>query len=257
MSFLDRHRPGDPLVAPNAWDLGSARVLASLGFAALGTTSSGLGVAHGVRDGAVGCDAMLANARAMAEATGLPVTVDLEDGYAPDPEGVRDTFGRARALGVAGASIEDWDGTRFRGVAEATERVATAIEACGDAVVLTARADNYFHGVEDLADTIARLQSFADAGAHVVYAPGLRRVEDVRAVVASVGVPVNALLVPGGPTVAELAEAGVARITVGGSFAFSALGALAELATQLRDHGTLDGRLAALGKQAARDAFPA
>lgn len=257
MSFLDRHRPGDPLVAPNAWDLGSARVLASLGFAALGTTSSGLGVAHGVRDGAVGCDAMLANARAMAEATGLPVTVDLEDGYAPDPEGVRDTFGRARALGVAGASIEDWDGTRFRGVAEATERVSTAIEACGDAVVLTARADNYFHGVEDLADTIARLQSFADAGAHVVYAPGLRRVEDVRAVVASVGVPVNALLVPGGPTVAELAEAGVARITVGGSFAFSALGALAELATQLRDHGTLDGRLAALGKQAARDAFPA
>ena len=104
---------------------------------------------------------------------------------------------------------------------------------------------------------IARLHSFADAGAHVVYAPGLRRVEDVRAVVASVGVPVNALLVPGGPTVAELAEAGVARITVGGSFAFSALGALAELATQLRDHGTLDGRLAALGKQAARDAFPA
>ena len=133
---------------------------------------------------------------------------------------------------MAGAPIEDWDGTRFRGVAEATERVATAIEACGDAVVLTARADNYFHGVEDLADTIARLQSFADAGAHVVYAPGLRRVEDVRAVVASVGVPVNALLVPGGPTVAELA-------------------------TQLRDHGTLDGRLAALGKQAARDAFPA
>ncbi|MBB1494405.1 isocitrate lyase/phosphoenolpyruvate mutase family protein [Propioniciclava sp. MC1595] len=102
MSFLDRHRPGDPLVAPNAWDLGSARALASLGFAALGTTSSGLGVAHGVRDGAVGCDAMLANARAMAEATGWPVTVDLEDGYAPDPEGVRDTFGGPARSGWPG-----------------------------------------------------------------------------------------------------------------------------------------------------------
>ena len=164
----------------------------------------------------------------------------------------------ARDAGAAGGSIEDWDGERFRPVEEAAERVAAAVDAAGQDFVLTARADNFFHGVADLADTIARLQAYERAGAHVLYAPGLEDLGDIRAVVDAVGAPVNALLRPTGPTAAELARAGIARITVGGAFAFAAIGALVELAQELRDDGTAGyGRLGAIGAQAARSAFAA
>ena len=138
----------------------------------------------------------------------------------------------------------------------ATARIEAAIAAAGDRIVLTARADNWFHGVQDLDDTIARLQAFEAAGAHVLYAPGLERIDDIRALISSVSRPVNVLMRANGPTVAELAAAGVARITVGGSFAFAALGALTEAATELRDTGTTEyTRLSAIGQRAAAEAF--
>jgi 2-methylisocitrate lyase-like PEP mutase family enzyme len=254
--FLDLHRPGRPLLAPNPWDLGSARILASVGFQALATTSSGLATALGVLDGAVDPETTLRHARAIGAATGLPVTVDLEDGHAAAPEGVAETIAAARDLGLAGASIEDWDGARFYPVDEAAARVAAAARAAGAELVLTARADNFFHGVTDLGDTIARLQAFEQAGAHVLYAPGLERLDEIRAVIAAVRAPVNVLLRPSGPTVAELAAAGAARITVGGAFAFAAFGTLAELAQTLLDDGTGgDGRLSAVGRRAAQAAL--
>ena len=255
-SFLDLHDPGEPLLAPNPWDIGSAKVLAQLGFRALATTSSGFAATLGLRDGAVGRERTLQHAREIAAATPLPVTADLEDCYAADADGVAETIAAVRDHGLAGASIEDWDGDRFYPIDEAGARVAAAAEAAGDRLVLTARADNFFHGVTDLADTVARLQAFEEAGAHVLYAPGLTRIEDVRTVVESTGAPVNALLRPSGPTVAELADAGVARITVGGSFAFATIGALADLARGLLGGGApADGRLSAEGMRIAKAAF--
>ena len=255
-SFLDLHRPGQPLLAPNPWDIGSARVLEQLGFRALATTSSGFAATLGLPDGAAGRERTLQHARELAAATPLPVTADLEDGYGEHADGVAETIATVRDHGLAGASIEDWDGERFYPVGQATERVAAAVEAAGDRLVLTARADNFIHGVTDLADTVARLQAFEEAGAHVLYAPGLTRIEDVRTVVEATGAPVNALLRPGGPTVAELADAGVARITVGGSFAFATIGALADLARGLLGHGApADGRLSAEGMRIAKAAF--
>jgi 2-methylisocitrate lyase-like PEP mutase family enzyme len=248
-AFLDLHRAGEPLLCPNPWDVGSARILATLGFPALATTSSGFAATLGQRDGVPTRDAVLAYASAIVTATDLPVTADLEDGY----DDVAETVRRAIGTGLAGASIEDWDGEAFYDLATATARVA---EAAGDDLVLTARADNFFHGVTDLDDTLTRMRAFDHAGAHVLYAPGLERLDDIRTLVDAVSKPVNVLMRPGGPTVAELAHAGVARITVGGAFAFAALGALVEAAEELRDHGTADySRLSAIGQRVARQAF--
>ncbi len=181
----------------------------------------------------------------------MPVTADLENGYATDPDGVGASVTGAIGAGLAGCSIEDWDGERFYSIDVAQERISSAVAAADDAIVLTARADNHVHGVTDLADTISRLQAFDDAGAHVLYAPGLDRIDDIAAVVKSVSRPVNVLMRPTGPTVSELAAVGVARITVGGSFAFAAMGALVEAATELRDAGTTEyARLSAVGQQA-------
>ncbi len=254
--FLDLHRPGDPLLCPNPWDVGSARVLGSLGFEALATTSSGFAATLGRLDGDASAEENLASAAAIAAAVSVPVTADLEDGYAPTPEGVADIVRRAIDAGLAGCSIEDWDGDRVYAIDEATARIEAAAAAAGDEIVLTARADNYFHGVKDLDDTIARLQAFETAGAHVLYAPALESIEDIRAVIEAVSRPVNVLMRPNGPTVSELAGAGVARITVGGSFAFAALGALAEAATELRENGTTGYvRLSAIGQRTATQAF--
>jgi len=237
-AFADLHRPGDPLLMPNAWDAGSARILAGLGFAAIATTSSGFAATLGRLDGDAGRDAVLAHARALVQATPVPVSADLENGFASDAAGVAETIRLAVDTGLAGASVEDWSGEAIYPVDVAAERVAAAVEAAGDALVVTARAENLIHGVEDLDDTIARLQAYAQAGAPVLFAPGLVRIADVRAVVEAVDRPVSFLLRPNGPTVAELAAAGVARISVGGAFAFAALGALVDAATELRDRGT-------------------
>jgi 2-methylisocitrate lyase-like PEP mutase family enzyme len=255
-SFLELHRPGDPLLCPNPWDIGSARLLVSLGFGALATTSSGFAATLGRLDGDATAEESLGSAAAIAHAVPVPVTADLEDGYGTSPEEVAATVGRARDCGLAGCSIEDWSGGRCRSVADAAARIEAAVAAAGDHIVLTARADNHFHGVDDLDDTIARLQAFEAAGAHVLYAPGLTVIEDIRRVIDSVSRPVNVLLRPGGPNVSELAAAGAARITVGGAFAHAALGALTEAAVEFRDAGGAGyGHLSAVGQRAAAEAF--
>jgi 2-methylisocitrate lyase-like PEP mutase family enzyme len=255
-TFLDMHRAGQPLLCPNPWDIGSTRLLASLGFQALATTSSGHAASLGRLDGDTTREEALASAAEIAAASPVPVTADLENGYAATADGVAETMRLAHDAGLAGCSIEDWNGTAFYGLDVATARVAAAAEAAGDDIVLTARADKYIHGVKDLDDTIERLLAYQRAGAHVLYAPGLDRIEDIRTIVSTVSKPVNVLMRSGGPTVSDLAEAGVARITVGGAFAFAAIGALVNAAEELRDHGTTGySSLSATGQQAAREAF--
>src|SRR6185437_7867590 len=217
---------------PNPWDQGSARVLASLGFQALATTSSGYAATLGRLDGSVSRDEALAHAAAVVAATELPVSADLENCFADDPAGVARTVALAVEAGLAGCSIEDATGRDddpVYDIGAAAERVAAAAEAAhaGPArLVLTGRAENFLHGRADLADTIARLQAYQEAGADVLYAPGLKSLADIRQVVTSVDRPVNVLAVGGAPSVGELAEAGVSRVSVGGAFAYAALGAL-------------------------------
>jgi 2-methylisocitrate lyase-like PEP mutase family enzyme len=260
--FLGLHRPGEPLLLPNPWDLGSARVLESLGFAALATTSSGFAATLGLPDGAVTRDQAITHAGLIAGSTPLPVSADLENGYADDPAGVAETVRLAIGAGLAGCSIEDFTGHAAEPIYEtslAAERVAAAAEAAHAGprrLVLTARAENHLHGRDDLADTIARLQRYAEAGADVLYAPGLTRADDLRAVIGAVDRPVNVLALAGAPTVGELAELGAARISVGGSFAFAALGQLVDAARELMTAGTYGyWRQAATGRQTAGTAF--
>lgn len=237
--FLDLHRPGQPLLLPNPWDQGSAKILAALGFQALATTSSGFAATLGRPDGSVSLDEALIHAEAIAGATDLPVSADLENCYSDDLAGVTHAVRLAARTGLAGCSIEDFSGSRLYGRAEAADRVAAAVAAAREGnLVLTARAENYLRGNPDLADTIARLQAYQEAGADVLYAPGLTEIADIRAVVAAVDRPVNVLALPGVPPVAELARAGVSRVSVGGAFAFAALNALVDAATELRDQGT-------------------
>ena len=242
--FLELHRPGRPLLLPNPWDQGSARLLAWLGFEALATTSSGFAATLGRLDGSVTREEAVAHAATIATATELPVTADLEHGFADDPAGVAETVGLALEAGLAGCSVEDSTGRRDDPIYDlelAAERVRAAAEVAHRGpvhLVLTARAENHLHGRPDLADTIARLQAYQEAGADVLFAPGLRRLDDIRQVVSSLDRPVNVLAVAGAPPVADLAAAGVARVSVGGAFAFTALGALVDAATELRQSGT-------------------
>lgn len=261
-SFRDLHVPGRPLLMPNPWDVGSARVLAALGYRALATTSSGFAASLGRLDGTIGREEALRHAADIVAATELPVSADLEKGFADDPAGVAYLVRDAIGVGLAGCSIEDATGRLDEPIYEpllAAERVAAAADAAhasSHRLVLTARAENHLYGRDDLADTIARLQSFQLAGADVLYAPGLTRVEDIRAVVSSVDVPVNVLARPGGPSVGQLADLGVSRVSVGGSFAFVALDALVIAARELLDEGTCQyGQRAARGRDFAVAAF--
>lgn len=260
--FLAGHRPGSPLLQPNPWDAGSARLLASLGFEALATTSSGYAATLGRMDGGVTRDEAIEHGAAIAAAVDVPVSGDLENCFAHDPEGVAATIDLAIAAGLAGGSIEDFTGDRENPIydlAEAAARVAAAAEAAHRGPVhfiLTARSENFLHGRKDLDDTIARLQAFQEAGADVLFAPGVNRLEDIRRMVASVDRPVSVLALPKAPVVAELAEAGVARISVGGGFAYVALGAVVEAARELREEGTYGfWQVAGAGATAARGAF--
>src|SRR5579859_1241540 len=238
--FFERHHRAEPLLLPNAWDIGSAKLLASLGFEALATTSSGHAATLGRLDGSVTREEALAHAATLVAATELPVSADLENGFADEPAGVAETVALALDAGLAGCSIEDFSGDPEKPIYDlesARDRIVAAAEAVhrGPArLVLTARAENYLHGRADLGDTVARLVAYADAGADVLHAPGLTDATDIRSIVQSVGRPVNVLARPGAPTVAELAELGVSRISVGGAFAFAALGELIEAATELR-----------------------
>ncbi len=263
-AFLALHRRPEPLLLPNPWDAGSAVLLASLGFEALATTSSGFAATLGRLDGSVTRDEVLAHAAAIAAATPLPVSADLENGFADDPAGVVRTIAGALEAGLAGCSVEDYTRRAEEPIYElelAAERVAAAAEAAHSGplhLVLTARAENYVHGREDLADTIARLQAYERAGADVLFAPGLTRLEDIRALVESVQAPVNVLALAGAPPVPELAAAGVSRISVGGSFAFAALGVLLDAAEELRGPGTYSyWERSRAGARAARAAFGA
>jgi 2-methylisocitrate lyase-like PEP mutase family enzyme len=250
------------LLLPNPWDVGSARLLASLGLDALATTSSGFAATLGRLDGSVSRDEALAHARAIVDATDLPVSADLENGFADDPTAVAETVRFAVACGLAGCSIEDSTGrpdAPIYDMALALERVAAAAEAAHDGqarLVLTARSENHLYGRDDLDDTIARLRGYQEAGADVLFAPGLVRLEDIGRLVGAVDRPVNVLAVAGAPTVAELASVGVARVSVGGAFAFAALGSLVTAAHEFRDNGTYGFReQAGPGAAAARAAF--
>jgi 2-methylisocitrate lyase-like PEP mutase family enzyme len=257
--FLALHRPGEPLLIPNPWDAGSAKILASLGFQALATTSSGHAATLGRLDGGVSRDEAIAHAAEIVAATELPVSADLENLFADSPEAVVQTIELALGAGLAGCSIEDYSGDSIYDPGLAKERVAAAAEAAhggGVHLVLTGRAENFIRGNPDLADTIARLVAYQDAGADVLYAPGLTSADEIREVIASVDRPVNVLARTGLPPVSELAELGVSRVSVGGHFAFAAIAGLIAAATELRDEGTYGfAKASSAGARGAREAF--
>jgi 2-methylisocitrate lyase-like PEP mutase family enzyme len=245
-AFCGLHRRPGAFVIPNPWNAGTARILTALGFEALATTSAGLAFAVGLRDssGAITRDDILDNAMSIVEATPLPVSADLEDGFGRAPEICAATIRLAADVGLVGGSIEDATGDGRDPIYEfelAIERIAAAAEAAHHCrFLLTARAENFLHGRPDLADTIKRLQAFEAAGADVLYAPGLPGLEAIREVCASVSKPVNVVMGLKGAayTVEELAGAGVKRISVGGSFARAALGAFIRAAREVKEHGT-------------------
>ena len=246
LAFRALHRRPGAFVIPNPWDAGSARVLAALGYEALATTSAGYAFSLGMRDGSLDRAATLANARAIVEATDLPVSADLENCFAHDPKAAAETLRAASEVGLAGGSIEDATGDPAKPIydfALAVERVAAAVETVQSLpmpFVLTARAENFLHGRPDLDDTTRRLQAFEKAGAEVLYAPGLTKLDQIRTVCGSLSRPVNVVAgLAGSPfTVAELAEAGVKRISLGSTLARVALGALVRAGQEMRDNGT-------------------
>ncbi len=235
---------GDPFVIPNPWDAGSAVVLERLGFAALATTSSGFAFTHGRADGEVELDELLAHVRAVDAATSLPMSVDLENGHGPRPDDAAHAIAAAAAAGAVGGSIEDWDPQRgIYPLATALERLAAA-RAAADALAfpftLTARAENHIRGNPNLADTITRLQAYEQAGADVLYAPGLRTLEEIRAVCAAVVAPVN-VLAHRGLTAPEVFAAGAQRISVGGALTWVAVEAMIDAAERIHDAGDFSG----------------
>ncbi len=242
--FLALHVPGTPLLMPNPWDVGSARLFATIGCAALATTSGGFAASQGRLDGAMTRDEVLAHSADLVAAVDVPVSADLENCFADDPAGVADTIRAAMEVGLAGGSIEDYtrrsDDPIYE-TAQAAERVRAAAEAAHGGVyhfVLTARAENYLHGRVDLADTIARLQAYQEAGADVLFAPRVVDPAEVRTMLAAVDKPVSVLVTPSAPTVGELAELGVARISVGGAIAAASYGFAVAAVKELQEQGT-------------------
>jgi 2-methylisocitrate lyase-like PEP mutase family enzyme len=241
---------GPTFLIPNPWDAGSARVLEALGFVALATTSSGFAFTLGRRDGNVSLDEVVAHTASITAASALPLSVDLEDGHASDADGVAAAIDAVAGAGAVGASIEDYDREHdvIRDIDASVARVAAAVAAARAfplPFTLTARAENHIHGISDLDDTIARLRAYEAAGADVLFAPGLRSADEIRAVCTAVTKPVNVLGFPG-ITVAEIAACGARRISVGGSLTWVAVRAMSEAATALRETGdlsALDARL--------------
>jgi 2-methylisocitrate lyase-like PEP mutase family enzyme len=242
--FLALHVPGTPLLMPNAWDVGSAKLFASLGVGAIATTSGGFAVSRGRLDGAMSREEVLEHSGELVDAVDVPVSADLESGFADDPEEVAATITAAIARGLAGGSVEDFTRNRDAPIyelAEATERVRAAAEAAHSGpvhFVLTARAENYLHGRVDLADTITRLLTYQEAGADVLFAPRVVDPVDLRQLVAAVDRPVSVLVTPDAPTVSQLAGLGVSRISVGGAIAAASYGFAVEAVRQLQEKGT-------------------
>jgi 2-methylisocitrate lyase-like PEP mutase family enzyme len=245
-AFRALHQGADAFIIPNPWDIGTARLLAHLSFQALATTSAGFAFSMGRKDSTVGRDETMAHIAAIAKATALPVNADLENGFGDAAEIVAETIRLAAAAGVVGGSIEDATGRPDQPIYEfeaAVDRVRAAAEAAralSFPFTLTARCENYLVGRADIGDTIRRLQAYQEAGADVLYAPGLSSKEDIAAVVSSVDRPVNVLMGLQGVQLsrAELSELGVKRISVGGSLARAALGAFLRAGREMRDHGT-------------------
>ena len=250
-AFAELHRREGAFLIPNPYDVGSARVLQALGFPALATTSAGFAQTLGRADGKVRLEEKFAHCRALAEATTIPINVDFEDGYAVKPEQVAINVQKIAGTGVAGCSIEDFDREKQRLIdfGAAVERVQAAAEAVAGLdfpFMLTARAENLLRGVDDLDDTIRRLQAFEQAGADVLYAPGLKTLEQLRQVADEVSKPVNALgVMIRGATVAELADAGAKRISVGSALADLSMAPVIAAGRELLERGTF-GWLAAL-----------
>lgn len=244
--FRELHERAGAFIIPNPWDIGTARLLAHLGFEALATTSAGYAFSVGQRDNTIDRDEMMAHVAEIVSATNLPVSADLENGYGDSPELVAKTIGLAAAAGLAGCSIEDMASHPDRTIYEmelAVERIRAAAEtarALPFEFTLTARAENYLVGRPDLKDTIKRLQAYEEAGADVLYAPGLTRREDIASVVSSVGRPVNVVMGLHGVQLSlkELSEIGVKRISVGSALSRVALGAFLRAAQEMQTHGT-------------------
>lgn len=235
---------GAPFVIPNPWDAGTGRVLEALGFEALATSSSAFAFTLGRTDGAAELEEVVQHVERLAAAVEVPVSVDLEHGYGAAPERAARAIEAVAAVGAVGGSIEDYDRDeeRLYEPAEATERIAAAAEAAARMpfpFMLTARAENHLRGNPDLDDTIARLRAYEEAGADVVFAPGLRELDDIRAVAEAIERPLNVLGTPS-LSVEEIAAAGAQRISVGGRLTWVAVDALAKAARQLRDEGTFE-----------------
>jgi 2-methylisocitrate lyase-like PEP mutase family enzyme len=247
-AFRALHERDKAFIIPNPWDIGTARILSSLGFEALATTSAGFAFSRGRPDYGVDRNEMLAHLAAMVAATSLPVSADLENGFGDEPEVAAETIKLAAIAGVVGGSIEDATGRTSVPIydfAQAVDRVRAAAEAAHNLsfpFTLTARCENYLVGRADLGDTIERLQAYQEAGADVLYAPGIRSKEDIAAVVGSVDRPVNVLMGLEGIrlNLAELSQLGVKRVSVGSALSRAALGAFLGAANEMREHGTFN-----------------
>lgn len=247
-AFRALHERDHAFIIPNPWDAGSARILAYLGFEALASTSMGYAFSIGMRDNTVGREGILEHIAVLASTTDLPVNADLENGFGDDPSAAAETIRLAAAAGVVGGSIEDATG-REEGPIYCFEHAVARVEAAVEAArslpftfTLTARAENYLHGKPDIKDTIKRLQGYQEAGADVLYAPGLRTKDEIAEVVHAVDRPVNALMGLQGVLLsqAELSEIGVKRISVGSALARAALGAFVRAAKEMKERGTFD-----------------
>lgn len=262
-AFRALHEAPGAFVIPNPWDIGTARLLASLGFKALATTSAGFAFSLGRPEGLLERDEVLAHCRGIAGATSLPVSADLEKGFGDSPETAAETVRAAAETGLAGCSLEDHTNRRDDPIFDftlAVERIAAAAEAARalpQDFVLTARCENFLWGRPDLDDTIRRLQAFEQAGADVLYAPGLRSLADIRTLCAAVGKPVNVVMgLPGAAfTVGELAEVGVKRISVGSALARLAYGACLAAAEEIASQGSFDSLDSAIGFAELEDRF--
>ncbi|MEU4423462.1 isocitrate lyase/phosphoenolpyruvate mutase family protein [Actinoplanes sp. NPDC024001] len=262
-SLRDRFRAlhdSGTFLLPNPWDVGSGRLFESLGFVALATTSSGLAASLGKRDQQVTRDELVAHVAALTAAVDVPVNVDAERLFADTTDGIIESVELLAAAGASGISIEDYDPSEdcIETVAAGAERVAAAAEACGrHGIVLTARAENHLYGRTDLDDTITRLLAYRDAGADVLYAPGLTGRAEIARLVDAVKAPVNVLAMGAGPSVAELAELGVRRVSTGGALAWAAYGAARDAARELLESGTTTFRSRSLTGEEIRAAFGA
>ncbi len=242
---------------PNAWDVGSARILAALDFPAIASTSSGHAASLGRMDQRVTLAELIEHATRLVGAVAVPVSIDAERCFADSADDVAATVRAIAATGAAGLSIEDYEpGAGIDPLPDAAERVAAAAEAARETgMTLTARAENHLYGNDDLDDTIRRLVAYRDAGADVVYAPGLTRIDDIARLVEATGAPVNVLATPDGPSVAGLESVGVRRVSTGGALAFAAYGSLAAAAREIRDRGTSKYSSGALSRDDRGAAF--